>query len=93
MNGVNAFLPSMMATQKPDFIVNVGSKQGITNPPGNAAYNATKAGLKFYTESLQHDLCTRSDCSVSAHLLVPGWTTTGTNAHKPGAWLPEQVVE
>ena len=47
MNGVNAFLPSMMATQKPDFIVNVGSKQGITNPPGNAAYNATKAGAQI----------------------------------------------
>lgn len=72
MNGVNAFLPSMLAPQKPGFIVNVGSKQGITNPPGNAACNATKAALKFYTESLQHDLRSRSACSVSAHLLVPG---------------------
>ncbi len=26
------------------------------------------------------------------HLLVPGWTTTGKNEHKPGAWLPEQVI-
>jgi NAD(P)-dependent dehydrogenase (short-subunit alcohol dehydrogenase family) len=93
MNGVNAFLPSMLAAQWPGFIVNVGSKQGITNPPGNAAYNATKAALKFYTESLQHDLRARPGCTVTAHLLVPGWTTTGTNVHKPGAWLPEQVVE
>jgi hypothetical protein len=31
--------------------------------------------------------------SLSAHLLVPGWTTTGKNEHKGGAWLPEQVVE
>ena len=30
---------------------------------------------------------------MSSHLLVPGWTTTGTAVHKPGAWLPEQVVE
>lgn len=93
MHGVNAFLPAMLAAGHTGFIVNVGSKQGITNPPGNAAYNATKAALKFYTESLQHDLRGRPDCRVSAHLLVPGWTTTGTAAHKPGAWLPEQVVE
>jgi hypothetical protein len=24
---------------------------------------------------------------------VPGWTTTGKRPHKPGAWLPDQVVE
>jgi len=93
INGVNAFLPMMAAAPDPSFIVNVGSKQGITNPPGNAAYNAAKAALRFYTESLQHDLRVRPACRVTAHLLVPGWTTTGTNAHKPGAWLPEQVVE
>jgi NAD(P)-dependent dehydrogenase (short-subunit alcohol dehydrogenase family) len=93
LNGVNAFLPMMLAAQHASHIVNVGSKQGITNPPGNAAYNATKAAIRFYTESLQHDLRGRPGCRVTAHLLVPGWTTTGTNTHKPGAWLPEQVVE
>ena len=93
MNGVNAFLPTMLKTSGRGYIVNVGSKQGITNPPGNAAYNATKAALKFYTESLQHELRGRAGCNVTAHLLVPGWTTTGTNERKPGAWLPEQVVD
>jgi NAD(P)-dependent dehydrogenase (short-subunit alcohol dehydrogenase family) len=93
MNGVNAFLPSMLESSEKSYIVNVGSKQGITNPPGNAAYNATKAALKFYTESLQHDLRGRAGCKVTAHLLVPGWTTTGTNEHKSGAWLPGQVVD
>ena len=68
-------------------------KTGDHQPAGNAAYNATKAALRFYTESLQHDLRGRPGCRVTAHLLVPGWTTTGTNMHKPGAWLPEQVVE
>jgi NAD(P)-dependent dehydrogenase (short-subunit alcohol dehydrogenase family) len=92
MHGVNAFLPLMQTASEPGYIVNVGSKQGITNPPGNAAYNATKAALKFYTESLQHDLRGQTANTVTAHLLVPGWTTTGTNAHKPGAWLPDQVV-
>jgi len=77
----------------PSVIVNTGSKQGITNPPGNAAYNASKAALKSYTESLQHELRNTDGCQVSAHLLVPGWTTTGKREHKPGAWLPDQVID
>ncbi len=93
LNGVNAFAPAMLDAGEPAYIVNVGSKQGITNPPGNAAYNVTKSALKTYTEALQHELRGRDGCRVSAHLLVPGWTTTGKREHKPGAWHPEQVVD
>jgi hypothetical protein len=93
VNGVNAFAPAMVAARTGSQIVNVGSKQGITNPPGNGAYNATKAAVKSYTETLQHELRNLADCAVTAHLLVPGWTTTGKREHKPGAWRPEQVVE
>ena len=93
VNGVNAFLPSMLENGGQGIIVNTGSKQGITNPPGHPIYNISKSALKTYTEPLQHDLRNRDGCQVSAHLLVPGWTTTGKREHKPGAWLPEQVVE
>ncbi len=93
INGVRAFGPSMIEQGTPSAIVNTGSKQGITNPPGNAAYNASKAALKSYTESLQHELRNTDGCQVSAHLLVPGWTTTGKREHKPGAWLPDQVID
>ncbi len=97
VNTVNAFMPGLLEDPSSAAIVNVGSKQGITNPPGHPIYNMTKSALKTYTEALEHHL--RSDPSnqgdgrVSAHLLVPGWTTTGKAEHKPGAWLPEQVVE
>ena len=30
---------------------------------------------------------------MTAHLLIPGWTTTGDAEHRPGAWLPEQVID
>ena len=93
INGVRAFVPQMMQLGQVSAVVNVGSKQGITNPPGNLAYNMTKAAVKTYTEGLQHELRNTEGCRVSAHLLVPGWTTTGKNAHKPGAWLPEQVID
>lgn len=93
LNGVDAFAPAMLEANRPAYIVNVGSKQGITNPPGNAAYNVTKSAVKTYTEALQHDLRGRDGCLVSAHLLVPGWTTTGKREHNPGAWLPDQVID
>lgn len=74
-------------------IVNVGSKQGITNPPGHPIYNVTKSALKTYTELLEHELRGQNGPPLTAHLLIPGWTTTGEADHRPGAWLPDQVVE
>jgi len=93
VNGVGVFGPGMIEAGAPGLIINVGSKQGITNPPGNTAYNMTKAAVRTYTEALEHSLRSKPDRSVSAHLLVPGWTTTGDREHKTGAWLPDQVVD
>lgn len=93
VHGVRAFVPSMVEQGTPCLVVNTGSKQGITNPPGNTVYNITKSALKTYTEALQHELRNTAECRVSAHLLVPGWTTTGKREHKQGSWLPDQVIE
>lgn len=92
INGVHTFVPAMLAQESPCMVVNTGSKQGITTPPGNTAYNVAKAGVKVLTEGLQHQLRNTEGCQITAHLLVPGWTTTGKQAHKSGAWLPEQTV-
>jgi len=88
------FLPAMLDSGQRCAIINVGSKQGITNPPGTPAYNMAKAAVKIFTEQLEHDLRNNNDNNgqVTSHLLVPGWTTTGKNQHKQGAWLPDQVV-
>ena len=95
--GVRTFLPAMLDSAGPGAIVNVGSKQGLTNPPGHPIYNIAKSAIKTYTEALQHQLRNipdnQGDERVSAHLLIPGWTTTGKANHKPGAWLPNQVVD
>jgi len=94
VNAVRTFLPDMLSMDEPGVIVNVGSKQGITNPPGHPIYNITKSALKTYTEALEHDLRSNQDSKrVTAHLLIPGWTTTGDAVHRPGAWLPGQVVD
>lgn len=97
IHGVQTFAPSMIAQKEPSVIVNTGSKQGITTPPGNTAYNVAKAGVKVFTEGLAHDLRNRADCRVTAHLLIPGFTFTGMTARSaekpPGAWTAEQVVD
>ncbi|MEM7547379.1 MAG: SDR family NAD(P)-dependent oxidoreductase [Pseudomonadota bacterium] len=86
-----AFVPLM--TKNGGAIVNVGSKQGITNPPAHPVYNVAKSALKTYSETLEHDLRGRGGPRITTHLLIPGWTTTGDADHKPGAWLPDQVVD
>ena len=98
INGVQTFAPAMIAQGTPAAIVNTGSKQGITCPPGDTAYNVSKAGVKVLTEGLQHSLRNTAGGKVSAYLLVPGWTHTGLTARgekeKPaGAWSADQVVD
>lgn len=76
INGIGAGLPLVKKASetKATSIVITGSKQGITNPPGNPAYNASKAAVKSLAEQLSYDL---KDTKTSVHLLVPGWTHTG----------------
>ena len=97
LHGVQAFAPDMIASGKPGLIVNTGSKQGITAPPGDTAYNVSKAGIKVLTEGLQHSLRNIAGCQVTTHLLVPGFTFTGMTrraAEKPpGAWTADQVID
>jgi NAD(P)-dependent dehydrogenase (short-subunit alcohol dehydrogenase family) len=99
INGAHVFAPAMIEQKSPCAIINTGSKQGITTPPGNTAYNISKAGVKVFTEALAHELRNTPDCQVSAHLLIPGFVYTGfTKARgiteRPaGAWEPEQVVD
>jgi len=99
VNVQQTFVPSMLHQENQAVIINTGSKQGITNPPGNAAYNASKAAVKSLTEGLAHELRERPDSNVTAHLFIPGWTHTGltgsdTLAAKPaGAWSATETVQ
>ncbi|KAL9078359.1 MAG: hypothetical protein Q9157_002716 [Trypethelium eluteriae] len=98
VNGVNTFYPHFAnPSQDRKAIIITGSKQGITNPPGNVAYNASKSAIKTLAEHLSYDL--KENPSVSVHLLVPGWTFTGltgggaTKTKPDGAWEPSQVAD
>lgn len=98
INGTQVFVPGMIARGRPGLVINTGSKQGITTPPGDPAYNVSKAGVKAFTEALQHELRSTKDCRLSAHLLIPGFvftplTASGRSEKPAAAWTPEQTVE
>ena len=97
IRGSQIFAPGMIADDRPALIVNTGSKQGITTPPGDPAYNVAKAGVKAFTEALQHALRNTENCQVEARLFIPGFVFTPLTANgrteKPaGAWTPDEVV-
>jgi NAD(P)-dependent dehydrogenase (short-subunit alcohol dehydrogenase family) len=98
INGAQAFVPDMVSRGRAGLIICTGSKQGITTPPGNPAYNVAKAGVKVFAEALEHDLRGRPGAKISAHLLIPGFVFTGLTQgerhEKPAAaWTPEQTVD
>lgn len=102
INGLSVFLPLVQAAaaQSPDkqhAVLITGSKQGITNPPGNVAYNMSKSALKTLAEQLAHDLRTTHGPSFSpnttAHLIIPGWTYTGLSGNAGPAPSEEQLAK
>ena len=98
LHGVQRFVPDMVASERPGLVINTGSKQGITQPPGDTAYNVSKSGIKSLTEGLAHTLLQKTEGRITAHLLIPGFTYTGMIKRfikeKPAAaWDPDQVVD
>jgi NAD(P)-dependent dehydrogenase (short-subunit alcohol dehydrogenase family) len=98
IHGCHAFIPAMLEAKQEGAVINTGSKQGITRPPGNYAYNLSKAGILAYTESVSHAFVTMEGCRLSAHLLVPGFVYTPMISRHipqqpPFAWTAEQTID
>ena len=95
LHGVQAFVPEMVKSDEPGLVINTGSKQGITQPPSDTAYNVSKSGVRSLTEGLAHSLREQTKGRISAHLLIPGFTYTGMMtrhfSQKPAAaWDPSR---
>ena len=98
IHGLQVFVPGMIAHGQDGLVINTGSKQGITTPPGDPAYNVAKAGVKVLTEALAHELRSVPACRLTAHLLIPGFvftplTARGRSEKPAAAWTPEQTVD
>jgi NAD(P)-dependent dehydrogenase (short-subunit alcohol dehydrogenase family) len=96
IHGTQIFVPGMIERGRPGLVINTGSKQGITTPPGDPAYNVSKAGVKAFSEALAHELRTAAPGRITAHLLIPGFVFTELTAHgrveKPAAaWTADQT--
>jgi NAD(P)-dependent dehydrogenase (short-subunit alcohol dehydrogenase family) len=93
VNGINAFVPTMLAQDVEGHVVNTTSGNGGFTPLINSAvYAATKAAVTTITECLWGQL-REVDAKVSASLLYPSTRTPGmlnTGIWRPGANRPEK---
>jgi NAD(P)-dependent dehydrogenase (short-subunit alcohol dehydrogenase family) len=72
VNGSRAFLPHL--EQRPQaWLVNLSSIFGVIGVPGQAAYNASKFGVRGFTEALWHEY---RDTSVTVCCVYPGGIKT-----------------
>jgi NAD(P)-dependent dehydrogenase (short-subunit alcohol dehydrogenase family) len=93
VNGINAFVPTMLAQDVEGHVVNTTSSNGGFTPLINSAvYAATKASVTTITECLWGQL-REAGAKVSASLLHPSTRTPGmlnTGIWRPGANRPER---
>ena len=93
VNGINAFVPTMLAQDQEGHVVNTTSSNGGFTPLINSAvYATTKAAVTTITECLWGQL-REVGAKVSASLLYPSTHSPGmlkTGIWRPGANRPEQ---
>ncbi len=93
VNGMHAFLPTMLEQGVEGHVVNTTSGNGGFTPIANSAiYAATKSSVTTITECLWAQL-RAIDANVSASLLYPSTRTPGmldTGIWRPGANRPER---
>jgi NAD(P)-dependent dehydrogenase (short-subunit alcohol dehydrogenase family) len=86
VNGINAFLDTMLKQDTEGAVVNTTSGNGGFTPLINSAiYATTKAAVTCVTECLWGQL-QQLDAKVTAHLLYPSTRTPGML--KTGIWTP-----
>lgn len=79
VRGTKAFVP--MKAAGAGQIVNIASLAGLVHPAGMGSYNATKAAVVAFTETVGHEL---AGFGVTAHAVCPGFFRTGLMASVQG---------
>jgi NAD(P)-dependent dehydrogenase (short-subunit alcohol dehydrogenase family) len=73
VRGTKAFVP-MMKRQRSGLIVNTASLAGLVHPAGMGSYNAVKAAVVAFTETIGHEL---ADHGIRAAVVCPSYFRTG----------------
>lgn len=91
VNGLYAFLPRMLAQDRPGHIVNTASMAGLVPNPGMAPYSATKAAVVGLSEALEGEL---SGTNVGVSVLCPGIINTAIvkTSIMRGEWVDRQAA-
>jgi len=88
VNGIQTFLPRLLAHGEEAHIVNTSSMGALMPMPGGVAYIAAKSAVSGLTEALRCDL---DGTNVGVTLLVPG--PTRTNIHEVAQLRPEKFSD
>ena len=91
VHGLQAFLPRLLAQDRPAHIVNTASMAGLVPNPGMTAYSATKAAVVGLSEALEGEL---TGTNVSVSVLCPGIINTAIVATSTmrGEWVDRQAA-
>lgn len=89
VHGVHAFLPRLVAQQRPAHIVNTASLAGLMPVPGLVPYSTTKAALVGMSDALDAEL---AGTGVRVSALCPGIIDTAIVATSTmrGPWAEKQ---
>jgi NAD(P)-dependent dehydrogenase (short-subunit alcohol dehydrogenase family) len=81
VNGVNAFVPPLIAQGQEAHIVNTASAAALRYVPASALYNATKHAVLGFSESLRPEL---APFSIGVSVLCPGGVATNISETAAG---------
>lgn len=81
VRGTRIFVP-MMKQQRSGHVVNVASLAGLVHPAGMGSYNAVKAGVVAFTETIGHEL---APWGIRASVVCPSYFRTNLMASMRGA--------
>lgn len=86
INGIQVFLPRMLARGDDCHIVNTASMSAFVSLPGTSIYTTTKMAVRGLTECLSMDL---KDSKVGVSLLCPG--AVNSNIHEAVLTRPKHL--
>jgi NAD(P)-dependent dehydrogenase (short-subunit alcohol dehydrogenase family) len=81
VRGTRTFVP-VMKQQRSGHVVNVASLAGLVHPAGMGSYNAVKAGVVAFTETVGHELAA---WGIRASVVCPSYFRTNLMASMHGA--------
>lgn len=92
VNGINAFVPRMLAAATPSHVVNTGSVGSLVAAPGMGQYTAAKMAVRGISECLLNDLSAQG-ADIGVSLLCPGPVLTSISDDLMGIEAASEVVE